>query len=45
MIPGLFPLARPLLHALDAETAHQLTVKALALAPHVSKAGLDAGRR
>jgi dihydroorotate dehydrogenase len=34
MIPGLFPLARPLLHALDAETAHQLTVKALALAPH-----------
>lgn len=34
MIPGLFPLARPLLHALDAETAHQLTVKALALVPH-----------
>src|SRR5829696_9487263 len=34
MIPGLFPLARPLLHALDAETAHQLTIKALALAPH-----------
>jgi dihydroorotate dehydrogenase len=28
-----FPVARPLLHALDAETAHQLTVKALALAP------------
>jgi dihydroorotate dehydrogenase len=34
MIPGLFPLARPLLNALDAEVAHQLTVKALALAPH-----------
>ncbi|HEX8663483.1 MAG TPA: quinone-dependent dihydroorotate dehydrogenase [Beijerinckiaceae bacterium] len=33
MIPGLFPLARPLLHALDAEVAHQLTIKALALAP------------
>jgi len=33
MIRGLFPLARPLLHALDAEVAHQLTVKALALAP------------
>jgi dihydroorotate dehydrogenase len=34
MIPGLFPLARPLLHALDAETAHRLTIKALALAPY-----------
>ena len=33
MISGLFPLAKPLLHALDAETAHQLTIKALALAP------------
>jgi dihydroorotate dehydrogenase len=33
MIPGLFPLARPLLQALDAEVAHQLTVKALAIAP------------
>lgn len=28
-----FPLLRPLLHALDAETAHRLTVKALRLAP------------
>jgi dihydroorotate dehydrogenase len=34
MIPGLFPLARPLLHALDAETAHRLTIKVLALAPY-----------
>jgi hypothetical protein len=34
MIPGLFPLAKPLLDALDPETAHQLTIKALALAPH-----------
>ena len=33
MIPALFPLAKPLLHALDAETAHELTIKALALAP------------
>jgi dihydroorotate dehydrogenase len=33
MIPGLFPLARPLLHALDAEVAHQLTVRALSIAP------------
>ena len=31
--PGLFPLARPLLHALDAEAAHQLTVRALSIAP------------
>lgn len=28
-----FPFARPLLHALDAETAHRLTIKALRLAP------------
>ena len=34
MIPGLFPLARPLLHALDAEVAHGLTIKALGLVPH-----------
>jgi dihydroorotate dehydrogenase len=33
MIRALFPLAKPLLDALDAETAHQLTIKALALAP------------
>lgn len=30
---GLFDLARPLIHALDPERAHQLTVAALALAP------------
>jgi dihydroorotate dehydrogenase len=28
-----FPLLRPLLHRLDAETAHHLTIKALSLAP------------
>jgi dihydroorotate dehydrogenase len=33
MIPALFPLARSFLHAIDPETAHQLTIKALALAP------------
>ena len=33
MIAGLFSLARPLLHALDAETAHQLTIRGLALMP------------
>jgi dihydroorotate dehydrogenase len=33
MIGGLFRLARPLIHALDAETAHRLTVTALKAAP------------
>ncbi|MFH6781206.1 MULTISPECIES: quinone-dependent dihydroorotate dehydrogenase [Methylobacterium] len=33
MIQALFPLVRPLLHALDAETAHTLTVGALARLP------------
>ncbi len=33
MIAALFPLARPLLQALDPETAHQLTIKALSVAP------------
>ena len=28
-----FPLARPLLHALDAETAHGLTLRALTMLP------------
>lgn len=28
-----FPVLRPLLHGLDAETAHRLTIRALALAP------------
>lgn len=30
-----FPFLRPLLHALDAETAHRLTIKTLGLAPAV----------
>ncbi|MBY0299563.1 MAG: quinone-dependent dihydroorotate dehydrogenase [Methylobacterium sp.] len=33
MLAQLFPLARPLLHALDAETAHRLTIRGLALLP------------
>jgi dihydroorotate dehydrogenase len=33
MIGTLFSLAKPALHALDAETAHQLTIRGLALMP------------
>jgi dihydroorotate dehydrogenase len=33
MIPSLFPLARPLLQAMDAEVAHHLTIRALSLMP------------
>src|SRR3712207_3520274 len=33
MIGALFSLARPALHALDAETAHQLTIRGLSLMP------------
>jgi dihydroorotate dehydrogenase len=33
MIASLFPLARPILHGLDAETAHDLTLRALSLLP------------
>ncbi|MGU3537198.1 quinone-dependent dihydroorotate dehydrogenase [Methylobacterium sp. A54F] len=33
MIGALFPLVRPVLHGLDAEAAHNLTLRALALAP------------
>ena len=33
MINALFPLARPLLHSLDAETAHNLTLRGLAALP------------
>lgn len=33
MIGSLFDLARPLIHRIDAETAHRLTVAALAAAP------------
>jgi dihydroorotate dehydrogenase len=36
VIAGLFSLARPFLHALDPETAHQLTIRSLALLPPVS---------
>lgn len=40
MIGGLFNLARPLIHRMDAETAHRLTVTALATAPAL-KPGAD----
>ncbi|MDF2687681.1 MAG: hypothetical protein K0Q80_646, partial [Microvirga sp.] len=33
MIGALFSLAKPALHALDAETAHQLTIRGLSLVP------------
>lgn len=33
MIGALFPLARRVLHALDPETAHQVTIRSLALLP------------
>ncbi|WP_342148965.1 quinone-dependent dihydroorotate dehydrogenase [Methylorubrum sp. SB2] len=33
MIEALFPLARPILHGLDAETAHDLTLRGLSLLP------------
>ena len=33
MISSLFPLAKRILHTLDAETAHQLTIKSLSLMP------------
>lgn len=41
MISALFPLARPLLHGLDAETAHDLTLRALALLPPRTPAAAD----
>jgi dihydroorotate dehydrogenase len=41
MIASLFPLARPLLHALDAESAHQMTIRALKLMPPVAPAPDD----
>lgn len=40
MIGSLFNLARPLIHRMDAETAHRLTVAALATAPAL-KPGAD----
>jgi dihydroorotate dehydrogenase len=33
VIGALFPFAKPILHALDPETAHQLTIRSLALLP------------
>lgn len=33
MIASLFPFAKPVLHALDAETAHHLTIRSLSLLP------------
>lgn len=42
MIGSLFSLARPLIHRLDAETAHRLTVAALAAAPALRPATDDA---
>lgn len=40
MIGSLFNLARPLIHRMDAETAHRLTVAALAAAPPL-RPGVD----
>lgn len=41
MIGALFSLARPALHTLDAETAHQLTIRALSLMPASGPSGDD----
>ncbi|SEF51093.1 quinone-dependent dihydroorotate dehydrogenase [Bosea lathyri] len=41
MIGSLFTLARPLIHRLDAETAHRMTVAALAAAPPLKPAADD----
>lgn len=41
MIGSLFNLARPLIHKLDAETAHRLTIAALAAAPALRPAADD----
>ncbi|KQT15352.1 dihydroorotate dehydrogenase (quinone) [Methylobacterium sp. Leaf399] len=41
MIGALFPLARPLLHGLDAETAHNLTLRGLSLMPALAPATDD----
>ncbi len=41
MIGSLFSLARPLIHKLDAETAHRLTIAALAAAPALRPAADD----
>lgn len=41
LIAGLYPLLRPALFALDPETAHDLTVRALSLLPHGRPADCD----
>ncbi|MEE1657429.1 quinone-dependent dihydroorotate dehydrogenase [Microvirga sp. CF3062] len=41
MIGALFSLAKPALHALDAETAHQLTIRGLALMPVIPASADD----
>jgi dihydroorotate dehydrogenase len=41
VIGALFNLARPLIHRIDAETAHRLTVAALAAAPVLRSGGDD----
>ncbi len=41
MIGGLFNLVRPLVHRIDAETAHRLTIAALAAAPPLKTAPVD----
>ncbi|MGU3360261.1 quinone-dependent dihydroorotate dehydrogenase [Methylobacterium sp. M6A4_1b] len=42
MIGALFPLAKPLLHRLDAETAHNLTLRGLAALPPLRPPADDA---
>ncbi|MEE7504639.1 hypothetical protein MMR14E_15950 [Methylobacterium mesophilicum] len=44
MIAAAFPLVRPLLHRLDAERAHDLTLAALALLPAGPRAADGGGR-
>jgi dihydroorotate dehydrogenase len=41
MLASLFNLARPLIHRMDAETAHRMTVAALAAAPALKPASDD----
>jgi dihydroorotate dehydrogenase len=43
MIGALFSLAKPALHALDAETAHQLTIRGLSLMPLMPAPADDPG--
>ncbi len=45
MISRLFPLARPFLHALDPEAAHNLTLKALGVLPAGAPAAADPALR